>query len=271
MESNGENDHKITDDTRNILESPQWSPDSSYISYAMSDISQSSSRVSWNIHYCKIRTLNEELIIEEMICDSSSRKDETVLVEPRSFVQPYHTWLPDMNSIVFEARPQLTGTTGFDIKSIEPLGEPIHFFDTEEDDIQPSIKSLENGYLVTYTIVRADKKHDTWAALIVSDRRSPFDGFKIRLTRTSAGEIVNGVETTSTNFPIPDPNSNSIYYLRSADIYILKFTIVDDTIKLTETYNGDGEVYGDRVVETSLVQDISGFDVGQIDAFFKIE
>jgi len=270
MDSNGENDFQITDGTTNILESPQWSPDSSYISYAMSFTPESSNRASWNIHYCKIRNQNDDLIIKELQCKFSSPEDQTLLDQPRSFVQPYHTWLPDMNSIIFESRPQSTGTTGFDIRTLESSGESVHFFDTEEDDTQPSIKRLENGYLLTYTIVRADKKHDIWAALVISNQHFPFDGFKIRLTRTSAGQMVNGIESTSTNFPIPDPNSNSIYYIRNSDIYILKYTIVDNEINRLETNNGDGETYGDLIIKTNPGQDISGFDVGNMEAFFPI-
>jgi hypothetical protein len=58
--------------------------------------------------------------------------------------------------------------------------------------------------------------------------------------------------------------------VRAADIYILKYTVEDNTINLIETSNGDGETYGDLVVETGLSQDISGFDVGNIEAYFPL-
>jgi len=255
MDSNGENDVEITPGTKNILENPQWSPDGRYISYAMGD-EPSTSRASWFIHVYEIET----------------QRDNILRDEPEDLVQPYHTWLPDSTGIIFEARPQLSGTTGFDMALLGSSDLPTPFFDSNEDDIQPRVKPIENGYLITFTTVRNDKKHDIFGALLYPDRQFPFDGFQIRLTNTRAGEFVRGLESASTNFPIPDPdpNSNSIYYLRNNNIYRLEFNIVDGKIELLEGKISDGERYGDEVIHPPDGQDIFGYDVGYMEAFFPI-
>ena len=254
MDANGENDHEITDWTPNVLETPQWSHDSLYIAYAVGDISQSSSTASWNIQVYEFST-----------------HDNTVLfAESERFDQRYFTWLPDTNDIIFGARPQTTGTVGFDLVHIDSSEETTFFFDTDQDDIRPGIKFFENGYLLTYTVVNPDKTHDIYA-ITDSDRQFPFDGSPIRLTFRRAGEMVDGVRIGSADYPIPDPASNSIYYIRNVNIYRLEFTMREGRMELNETKNNDSERYGDLVIETGLKDDIWGFDVGFMEAFFPIK
>ena len=253
MDSNGENDYEITEWTRNVLENPQWSADSLYIAYAVGDISQSSSGASWNIH----------------VYDLSTQSDAPIFVESERFDQRYFTWMPDANSIIFGARPQRTGTVGIDLLSMDSSEESTTFFDTDNDDIQPGIRSFENGYLLTYTVVNQDKTHDIYA-VIDSDKQSPFDGSPIRLTFRRAGELVNGERIGSADSPISDPNSNSIYYIRNFNIYRLGFTIRDGRIELIETVDSDGERYGTLVIQTGPNDDILGFDIGFMETFFPI-
>ena len=262
MDSNGENDHEITERTTNILENPQWSPDSSYISYAMGDLSQSPNRASWNIH----------------IYNLLNKSDEAVFEEPESYVQPYHTWLPGTNSIVFEARPQKTGTSGFDIVSVDDLQSTSHFFDTDQDDIQPSIKSLDIGYFLTYTTVDDQKKHNIFAVALDSDQPFPSGGLpelteQKRLTDKRGGEIVDGVLIAGANYPISDPDTNSIYYMRNKKIYRLEFVIEDGKIRLIKDAKDDhydDEVYGDLTVEVTGQDQIMGFDLGFMETYFPI-
>jgi hypothetical protein len=253
MDSNGGNDQEITEWTRNVLESPQWSADSLYIAYVVGDISQSSSGASWNIH----------------VYDLSTQSDTPIFVESERFDQRYFTWMPDASSIIYGARPQRTGTVGIDLISMDSSGESTPFFDTDNDDIQPSIRSFENGYLLTYTVVNQDKTHDIYA-VIDSDKQYPFDGTPVRLTFRRAGELVDGVKIGSANSPIPDPASNSIYYIRNVNIYRLEFTMSEGRIELIDTIDSDGERYGTLVIETGLSDDILGFDVGYMEAFFPI-
>lgn len=253
MDSNGENDREITEWTRSVLENPQWSADSLYIAYAAGDISQSTSGASWNIH----------------IYDLSTQSDAPVFVESERFDQRYFTWMPDANSIIYGARPQRTGTVGIDLISMDSSGESTPFFDTDKDDIQPSIRPFENGYLLTYTVVNQDKTHDIYA-VINSKKQLPFDGSPIRLTFRRAGELVDGIVIGSTNSPIPDPASNSIYYIRNVNIYRLEFTLDAGRIELIDTIDRDGERYGTLVIETGQSDDILGFDVGYMEAFFPI-
>jgi len=254
MDSNGENDYEITNRTKNVLESPQWSPDSLYVSYAMGDTSQSSNNADWNIH----------------IYEFSTQIDTTVFEKPEKFDHRYHTWLPNVNSIIFNARPQTTGTSGFDIVPINSSEKPSSFFDTDQEDIWPSIKSQENGYLLTYTVVNPDTTHDIYAVLD-SDQQFPFDGSPIRLTFRRAGETVDGSKIGNADYPISDPNSNSIYYLRNLNIYKLDFTIKGGKIELIIGPKNDDERYGDLVVETGLKEQILGFDIGLMEAFFPIQ
>lgn len=254
MDSNGENDREIVNGGRNILESPQWSPDGSYIAYALGDPTQSASNAYWNIH----------------IYELEDQVDKAIFHESERFGQRYHTWLPDSNRIILNIRTQTTGTSGLAIVPIDVSENPSLFFDLNQDEISPSIKSLENSYLLTYTVVNADKSHDIYA-VIDPGKQVPFEGSQVRLTRTRAGELVDGVEAANADYPIPDPNSNSIYYRRRNNIYNVIFDIQGNSIILRPGEKNDGEYYGDIVIETTNPgQDILDFDIGNMDTFFPI-
>lgn len=254
MDSNGENDHEITAWTTNVLEIPQWSPDSAYISY---EIGEKRGDLSyWNIHIYEFLTGADDAIFEKS----------------EALEQHYHTWMPDTNTIIFDARPQDTGTLGFDLVSIDSLESASHFFDKSEDEIRPNIKPFENGYLFTYTSVDAEKNRNIFAVILDSDWQYTFE--PIRLTFRRAGEIVDGIRIGGADYPVSDPYSNAIYYTRHDNIYRVGFEIQNGKIGLLKGPKGDtdGEHFGDLVVETiQKYEDILGFDFGYMEAFFPIQ
>jgi len=268
MDSNGENDHEITAWSRNVLEYPQWSSDANFISYAMGEQRGSSNVSDWNIHIYELET----------------QTDKTIFKDAGRYRHRYHTWMPDTNEIIFDARPQESGTVGFDIVSMDSLEKTSHFFDSPDDedtpdderilwdDIQPNIKPFENGYLLTYTTVDPDKNLNVFAVVLDSDQQILYG--PRRLTYRRAGEIVDGIKIGGADFPISDPHSNLIYYSRHGNIYRVEFMIKEGKLEPIVGPKGDsdGEHYGDLVIETVReTEEILGFDIGNMEAFFPIQ
>jgi hypothetical protein len=255
MNSNGENEVEITARTKNVLESPQWSPDSTYISYALGNTSRSANATYWSIH----------------VYNSTTGEDKDISGESGPHIlNRYHSWIPDSNDIVFNSVAGTTGTSGFIRASIDNQGTTSVFYDTAADEIQPSIYRTEAGYILTYATIDPDTFLHNVFAVIDSDQQFPLDGSPVRLTYRRSGEIVGGVRTASATFPIPDPDSNSIYYIRNENIYRLEFMITAGEIEILPGSIDDGERNGDVVIETGLNDEIIGFDVGYMEAFFPI-
>jgi hypothetical protein len=259
MDSNGENDDEITDRTTNVLESPQWSPDSLYISYAMGEPTETGNDSYWSVHIFKLLT----------------GEDKIVSVGPKRLLNTYryYSWIPDSNNIVFNTRKNNTATSGFVQISIDAPENQSLLFDTEHEEIQPSIKILENEYLLTYTVASPDGRYHDIYAILDSGQQLPLDdsSSSIRLTGKRAGETVNNVKIGNADFPISDPDSNSIYYMRNVNIYKVDFSITGGKIEILPGSKNDSELYGDLVIETGLKDGISGFDVGFMEAFFPKE
>jgi len=248
MDSNGQNDHEIISGDRNTLENPQWSPDLSYISYALGDPTQSPNATYWSIHTYNLLTEATERISGEPAPNILNR---------------YHSWIPNSTDIVFNAGTANTGQSGFIQASIDAPEDYVLYFDTAEEEVQPNIRSLENGYLLTYTVISPAPGFDhNIYAVSDSDQQLPFDGTPIRLTRTSGGS----------DHPIMEPNSNVIFYVRTGTIYKVEFRFEGSTITLIQGTNlDDGEFYGDLVIDTGTVTDNPMIDIDFMDAFFPIE
>lgn len=244
MDSNGQNDREITNGGNNTLDNPQWSSDSEYLLYTLGDSRQSGNTL-WSIHTYHITT----------------GKDEIISGEPEAHANRYSTWLPNKD-IIFDTRSG--DRTRFSKVSLSSPNIFSKFFDLEQPMqaiIQPNIKNIGDGYLLTYTIVTPPNYDHNIYAVLDSDRQFPFDGSPTRLTRTAGGA----------DYPILMPNSNTIYYVREGIIYKVDFNIEGANIVLTPGIKEDGEYYGDLVVETGTVSTNPSFDINFMDAFFPIQ
>jgi hypothetical protein len=240
MDSDGQNDREIISGGKNILEHPQWSPDSLYISYTLGDTSLSSNIAYWSIFAYQIVT----------------GEDGNISGEPAPLIlNRYHSWIPNSRDIVFNAGTTNTSTSGFVRASIDSPDALSLFFDTKDEEVQPSIRALGDGYLLTYTVIgpSPDFTHDIFAVMI-SDERASFDEPPIRLTRTSGG----------TDHPILKPDSEVIYYVRTGNIYKVELSIDRGKITLLMDTNI-------LVVETGTVSDNPSFDINYMEAFFQIQ
>jgi len=243
MDSNGENDREIIKGEKNILENPKWSPDAQYISYTLGDTSQS--RTYWSIHTHQLATDNDQII--------SGKPAALVL-------NRYHSWIPNSTQIVFNTGTANSGTSGFIETSVESPENETLFFDTPEEEIQPNVNLLENGYLLTYTILNSDFSHDVYAVVDL-DGEMPINNTPVRLTRTQGGS----------DFPVLEPGANVIYFIRVGNIYRVQFQIIDDKVVPSIGANGtDGEYYGDLVVRTGTTSDNPSFAVGLVNAYFPV-
>ncbi len=246
IDSNGLNDQEIINGGQNVLESPQWSPDpnSSLISYTFGDTASGSTL--WSIHVYDLLTKEDKII--------SGEPDKVI-------INRYSSWMPEGNSIVFNTGVRGTGTSGF-VKA--PLNAPKDlslFFDTQQVEVQPSIKVLGNGYLLTYTVINSDLSHDVFA-ITDSDKQAPFDGSPVQLTRTSGGA----------DYPIFDPDSKLIYFTRDGNIYKVQFNTEGVKLILTPGPNtSDQEYFGDLVTGTGQARENLSFDIGNMVAFFPIQ
>lgn len=241
MDSNGQNDHDVINGEASTLERPKWSPDSSFIAYALGDTSVNPSR--WSIHAYRLLT----------------NKDQIISGEPETLACRHFSWLPDKDIVVFNAR--IGDTARFIQGSIDTLENFSVFFDARQEVIQPDIEIFRNGYLFTYTVINRDFVHEIYA-IIDSDRQVPFDNSPVRLTKENIG-------ADSPIFESPD----SVYYIGATNnIYVVKFTVEGNKIILLRGANtNDGEYYGDLVIKIGQGQKLSSFDTGYLDAFFPIK
>jgi len=246
MDSNGENDFEIINGEKNVLEQPQWSPDSAYILYTLGDTSGSSNVTYWSIHTYQLLTGD----------------DKNISGEPQPHIlNRYHSWMPNSKDIVFNAGTARTGTSGFVKVSVNSPDVDSLFFDTTEQEVQPSIGQLQNGYLLTYTVIDPNNFSHTIYAVRDSNEQVPFDGSPVRLTKDSGGA----------DYPILQPDSKAIYYIREGNIYKVEFSIEGGKIILIQGTNiDDGEYYGDLVVKTAQVSENPSFDINFMDTYFPI-
>lgn len=243
MDSNGENDRELINGEKNILENPKWSPDAAYISYTLGDTSQS--RTYWSIHAYQLVAGNDQIVSGKPAAQILNR---------------YHCWIPNSNQIVFNAGTRNSGTSGFIQVSMDSPEEELLFFDTTEEEFQPDISLMENEYLLTYTVLNPDFSHDVFAVVNPNGETS-VNNTPVRLTRTTGGS----------DFPIFEPGSNIIYFVRIGNIYRLQFKIIDDKVVPQIGSNGtDNEYYGDLVVRTGTTSDNPSFDVGHVQGYFPV-
>lgn len=242
MNSNGQNDQEITPPQEFNLETPQWSPDGEYISYAIGNTARSANATYWSIHAYHLPTKEE--------FDVSGEEGALIL-------NRYHAWLPNSNHIIFNASTRNTATSGFIKVPISDLSDQTLFFDTQDDEIQPLIHEFENGYILTYTIIRPVIFYHNIYAVVDTDQEFPFDGTPVSLTDEDYGA----------DLPIFDQESSSIYYIGSANnIYSIPIQIDGNQIILV---NGIGSI-GDIVLESDPNERIADFDLGYMEAFFPI-
>jgi hypothetical protein len=120
---------------------------------------------------------------------------------------------------------------------------------------------LENGYLLTYTVINSDLSHDVYA-IIDSDGQVPFDGSPVQLTRTSGGA----------DYPMLEPNSKLIYFVRDGNVYKVEFNTEGNKLMLTPGPNtADNEHFGDLVTETGQARENPSFDIRNMVAYFPIQ
>lgn len=240
IDSNGQNDQEITTPQEYILENPQWSPDGEYISYALGNTTRSASATYWSIHAYHLSTKE----------DINVSGEEGPLILNR-----YHSWVPNSRNIVFNAGTKNTGTSGFIKVSIDNLSDQTLFFDTKADEVQPALNDLGGGYILTYTIINPVTFYHGIYAVIDTDKELPFDGSPIRLTNENYGA----------DFPIFEPNSNSIYYIGAANnIYAIE--IIVDGNKITSV-NGPDSI-GNLIIKSDPNERIADFDIGYMYTFF---
>lgn len=263
MDSNGQNDQEIRNgadnllnlpdsewspNSRNVLELPDWSSDSKYISYALGNTSQPS------VTYWSIR-----------VYDLSTGKDIKTKISEKSgphILHRYHSWFPDSNDIVFNTL--IAGTSGLVRAPLNSLEAPSLFFDNpvQVDEVQPSIGKVDNGYILTYTVIDSKSFSHSIYAVLSSGGEVPPLGTPIRLTRDPGGA----------DYPILEPDSKTIYYVREGNIYKLEFSVEGGKIILSRGPNQeDGEYYGDLIVETGQVSENPSFDINNMDAYFPIQ
>lgn len=242
MDSNGENDREIINSGRNVLENPQWSPDSSHIAYAMGETRGSSTLVYWSIYFH-----NMELGEEKSISGT-----------PRAQVNRYASWIPDTNNLVFDTA--ISERTRFVQASIDFQDHTV-YFDPGQYVSQPNVSTLGNGHLLMYTVIgpAPNYLHDIYAAVDL-DGQAPFDGTPILLIR-SGGEVVD--------YPQVDPDSNTLYYTRNGAILRVEFQVEGSQVALIRGENTRAN--GELVIAAGPTREAIHFDVSFMDAYFPIE
>jgi hypothetical protein len=242
MDSNGENDREIINSGRNVLENPQWSPDSSYISYALGEVRESSNRAFWSIS-----TYHME-----------SGEIRSISRVPAIQVNRYASWIPNTSDLVFDAA--VGDRTRFVRASMDSQEHSV-FFDPGQYVIQPSITALGNGYLLVYTIIgpAPNYLHDIYAAVDL-DVQDTFDGDHFLLIQ-SGGEVVD--------YPQVDLDANTLYYTRNGAILRVKIQVEGSQITLIREANTGP--YGELVIAAGPTREAIHFDVNYMDAFFPIQ
>jgi len=243
MDSNGENDHELIGWTKKTLENPQWSPNSTYISYTIVESRGSSGTPYSSIH----------------LIDPISGEVRDLTGEPYALVHRYSSWIPNGNSLVFDAaisdRTRLIQVS-IDSQTLSP------FFDPQLYVSQPKISLSEDGYLMTFITIGPEPNyyHDIYVT-IDSDGELPFDGTAVRLIK-STGELLD--------FPRVYPEGNALYFTTHGSIYRIEYQIIDGQITLKPNTSASGEV----VIKTPEVGDRVEpiyFDIGYMEAFFPID
>ena len=242
MNSNGQNDHEALNLGNNWVENPQWSPDSSYISYAVGEQRGSSNNRFWSIHVYQL----------------SSKTDTNVSGEPHPLINRYSTWIPNTNILIFDE-----GIGELSRFLQQPMNSENHtvYFDPKQYVAQPSISSLSDGYLLTYIAIGTASPyyHDVYAAIDL-DGKSPFDGIPTKLIDSFGGIV---------NFPQVDPDSNYLYYTRDGAILRVEYQVDANKIKLVLKANTSAS--GERIIKPGPRRDDIFFDVNFMEAFFPKE
>jgi Tol biopolymer transport system component len=244
MDSNG--DQEIITSEKNVLEDPQWSPDAAYISYALGDTTRSATNARWSIHIYRL----------------SDGEDENISGESAPvYLNRYHSWLPDGNSLIYNAITKNSKTSGFINVTIDDQKTETLFFDSEREDITPHLSNFGDGYLLTYaTIDQVSYSHDIFAVISLG-REAPLEGTPIRLTRAPGG----------TDYPILSPDLKSIFYVFEGKIYKVDLSVDGTNIVLTPgKNNADKEYYGDVVTETGTSAYNPSFDIHYMNIFISI-
>jgi hypothetical protein len=241
MDSNGQNNYELTDETQNVLESPLWSPDSSYISYAVIERRESSSTPYSSIHTYHL----------------ASKEDKSISGDPEAFVNRFSTWIPDKNIIVFEAG--IGDITRFVQVTVDSQEFSV-YFDPKQFVVQPNISSLENGHLLMYTVIgpAPNYVHDIYAA-INPNGENPFDGIPVLIIK-SGGEVVD--------YPQVDPNSNTLYYTRNGAIFRIEFQLESGRIRPIR--NANVSENGEQVIPANPTREAIYFDINFMDTFFSV-
>ena len=240
MDSNGQNDQEITAPQKSILENPQWSPDGEYISYALGNTSRSVNATYWSIRAYRVSTKED--------VDVSGEEGPLIL-------NRYHSWAPNSRDIIFNAGIKNNSTSGFVKASIDAPEDSILFFDTGEDDIQPSLYDFGGGYLLTYTVIKPVTYHHEIYAVVDTDKEFPFDGTPVRLTSENYGA----------DLPIFEPDSSSVYYLGSSNnIYAVPISINGNGITLVSSTGPSGTL----IVTSEPNERVVDFVIGYMDTFF---
>jgi hypothetical protein len=242
MDSNGGNDREITERSRDVIESPQWSPDSAYIAYTKGEFREASNRVFWSVR----------------AYDLASGEDNSISGAPQQQAGRYAAWIPDTNILIFDAA--ISDRTRF-LQAPPEFQEHSLYFDPMQYVSQPGISPLgDGGHLLVYTVIgpAPEYLHDIYAAIDL-DGQIPFDSEPILLIR-SGGEVVD--------YPKSAPDANILFYARSGAIFRIEYQVEGSQITLVRRPNIGPN--GELVVQAGPTREAIHFDINFMDAFFPI-